>query len=153
MPESKAALKRLSYGVYVVSACRGGEINAMTVRMISQVASRPLRLAVSIAKRRHTHAFITESRVFAINILAKGQEMIGGHFGLRTGRHVDKFAGIEYSIGETGCPILDECSAFMECRVVDSVDLGNCTLFIAEPIRSIVYNRAPLVYRESDYFG
>lgn len=153
MKERRDALRRLSYGVYVISARRGEEINAMTMRMVSQVSQRPPRVALAIAKVRYTHQFILESEAFAVNVLAKGQEMIGGHFGLRTGRDMEKFAGVEYEKGITGAPILTECSAFLECRLVASHDMGNCTLFIGEVVHAGTHDKPPLIYRESDYFG
>ena len=106
-----------------------------------------------MSKVRYTHQFIQESAAFVVNVLAEGQELIGGHFGLRTGRDMNKFAGIEYSTGETGAPILSECSAFMECRLAASHDMGSCTLFIGDIVNAGVLDRSPLIYRESDYFG
>ena len=151
--QNRLALRHLSYGVYVVSARRGDEINTLTLRMVSQVSQRPPCLSLSIARRRYTHDFISHSQAFAVHVLAQGQELLGGHFGLRTGRDINKFAGIEYENGITGAPILKDCSAAMECRLVGAHDLGLCTLFIGEVITSTIYNRPPLLYREEDYFG
>jgi len=153
MKERRDALRRLSYGVYVISARRGEAINGMTMRMVSQVSQRPPRVALAIAKVRYTHQFIVESGAFVVNVLAEGQELIGGHFGLRTGRDMNKFAGVDYETGVTGAPILKECSAFMECQLAASHDMGNCTLFIGEVVNAGTHDRAPLIYRESDYFG
>lgn len=152
MSDVRSAVKRLSYGVYIVSARRGDEINAMTCRMVSQVSLRPPCIALSIAKRRYTHEFICESRVFGVSILGEGQEMLGGHFGLRTGRDINKCAGVDFSQGQTGAPILKDCCAWLECRLMQTVDMGNCTLFIGEIINAGLGDAVPLVYRESDYF-
>ena len=153
MRERRDALRRLSYGVYVISARRGEVINGMTMRMVSQVSQRPPRVALAIAKVRFTHRFIMESQAFVVNVLAEGQELIGGHFGLRTGRDMNKFTGVEYETGVTGAPILTKCSAFMECQLVASHDMGNCTLFIGEVVNAGTHDRPPLIYREADYFG
>ena len=150
---TKSALRHLTYGVYVISARRGEELNAMTVRMVTQVCAQPPCIAVSVLKRRHTHAFICESRAFVINVLAQGQEMLGGHFGLRSGRDMDKMAGVEFEAGVTGAPILRECSAFLECRLVAAHEMGNTTLFIGEVVSEGVFGHPPLRYREEDYFG
>jgi flavin reductase (DIM6/NTAB) family NADH-FMN oxidoreductase RutF len=153
MKERRDALRRLSYGVYVISARQAETVNGLTMRMVSQVSQRPPRLALAMAKVRLTHQFIMESKAFVVNVLAEGQELIGGHFGLRTGRDMNKFAGIEYETGVTGAPILTDCSAFMECQLVASHDMGNCTLFIGEVVNAGTHDKTPLIYRESDYFG
>jgi flavin reductase (DIM6/NTAB) family NADH-FMN oxidoreductase RutF len=152
------ALKQLSYGVYVVSARRGdmesSEINAMTVRFLSQISARPPRVALSVSKTRLTHDLIMESGAFAVSILSAGQELLAGHFGLRSGRDADKLLQVEYSIGEqTGAPILNECSAWFECRVEAIHDMGACSLIIGEVLNGGTHEREALIYRESDYFG
>lgn len=152
----RGALKRLSYGVYVVSARRGDEINAMTCRMVSQVSLRPPCVSLAIAKRRYTHEFICESRAFTVNILGDDQAILGGHFGLRTGRDMDKCAGVEWITGQTGAPIMAECCAWLECRLMQAVDVGHCTLFIGEVVDAGTHpespHKTPLVYCESDYY-
>lgn len=157
MRECWQALKKLSYGVYVVSAVRGEgdglEFNAMTLRMMTQVSTRPPRVALSIAKRRRTHDWISERSEFAVSVLSEGQELFGGHFGLRSGRDFNKFAGVEYFTARTGAPILQECCAFFECRLEAAHDMGNCTLFVAEVIHGGVRDGDPLAFRESDYYG
>lgn len=155
------ALQNLSYGVYVVSAIRGEdesrEMNAMSLRMMTQVSTRPPRLALAVAKSRRTHEFLCERGEFAVSILAEGQELLGGHFGLRSGRDVNKLTGVEYFTAQTGAPILEACCAWVECRVEAAHDMGNCTLFIAEVFNGGVTKKTPrnrpLAYRHSDYFG
>ncbi|HEX9996649.1 MAG TPA: flavin reductase family protein [Abditibacterium sp.] len=151
--DKKSALRHLTYGVYVVSACRGEELNAMTVRMVSQVCAQPPCVAVSILKRRYTHTFINESGSFVINVLAEGQELLGGHFGLKTGRDSNKMLGLEWETGVTGAPILQECSAFLECQLIAAHEVGNSTLFVGQVVNQGTFARPPLRYREEDYFG
>lgn len=167
MRECWKALKNLSYGVYVVSAVRGEgekrEMNAMTLRMMTQVSTRPPRVALTIAKNRLTHDFICETNEFAVSVLAKGQELLGGHFGLRSGRNANKLAEVEYFTAQTGAPILSDCCAFFECRLEAAHDMGNCTLFVARLVNGGTAAggfpegthpaETPLLYRESDYFG
>jgi flavin reductase (DIM6/NTAB) family NADH-FMN oxidoreductase RutF len=136
----------------VVSARRGDELNAMTVRMATQVSTRPPCLALSIRKRSLTYEFIQSSEVFAVSILAQGQELLGGHFGLRSGRAVHKFVALEHHFGITGAPILDNCSAWMECRVCAMNEIGSQMLVIGEVLAAGVGTQSPLVYRESDYY-
>jgi flavin reductase (DIM6/NTAB) family NADH-FMN oxidoreductase RutF len=156
--ECWSALKKLSYGVYVVSArCeRANEVavNAMTVRMVSQVSVRPPRVALTISQSRLTHGLIVESGLFAVSVLAVGQELLGGHFGLQSGRDRDKFIAVEYFVGEqTGAPILCECSAWFECRVAAVHDMDGCSLIIGEVLSGGTHKAVPLHYKESDYFG
>lgn len=154
--EEKAVLDSFSYGVYVVSSRRGDEINAMTMRLVSHLPTRPARLSLVMRKRCLTHEFICESRVFAVSVLAQGQELIAGHFGLRSGRNVDKFVGIEYRRGCLGAPILEDCRAFLECRLIASHDMGNSVLLLGEIVdagKGALHSHSSLLYRKDDYYG
>jgi flavin reductase (DIM6/NTAB) family NADH-FMN oxidoreductase RutF len=161
MRECWQALKKLNYGVYIVSAVRGEddsqELSGMAVRMMTQVSTRPPRIAMTIAKSRRTHEFLQESGKFAVSILAQKQELLGGHFGLQSGRKLNKFIGLDYFTQQTGAPILNDCCAWFECEVETAHDMGNCTLFVAKLINAGLSDlpqfQEPLAYREEDYFG
>ena len=160
MQNAKDALNNLSYGVYVASSFRGDgddlEINAMTVRMVSQVCAHPPMLSLSVRKNSLTHEYICESGVFALHVLAQDQELLAGHFGLRSGRQMRKFAGLHYKRGETGAPLFDECRSWMECRLRASHDMGTFVLLIGEIVKTgkgNFHDRPTLIYRKSDYYG
>lgn len=126
----------------------------MTMRQVTQVSTRPPCIALSLRRRSLTYEFIRDSGAFAVNILAQGQEMLGGHFGLRSGRNVDKFAELHYENGLfSGAPLLCECSAFLECRVAASHEIGQSILVIGEVVHAGTWNFAPLLYHEEDYYG
>lgn len=151
--ETWKALKKLSFGVYVVSTFHDGQTNAMTARFVSQVSTRPPRVAITIAKTRLTNHNIVQSGQFAVSILREGQELLGGHFGLRSGRDVNKFAEVKTFTKETGAPILSDCCAWFECKVETIHDMGNCSLIVAKVIGGGTLEGEPLTFHEDDYFG
>ena len=58
--------------------------------------------------------------------------------------------GLDLKYGETGVPIvLDGCIAFLECRVVQTVDVGTHLMFIGELLQSEILDDAgePLTYQ------
>lgn len=151
--KTRDALGRLSYGVYVVSVRWGDEVNAMTMRMVSQVGVRPPRVALTMRKRSYTYELIRESGHFVINVLAQGQELLGGHFGLRSGRNGNKFTALEHDVAASGAPILHGCSAHLECCLEATHDMGTYVLLIGQVKQAAVHDRLPLTYREDDYYG
>src|SRR5512135_3067751 len=102
----EVAFAALVHGVYVVTTRLGEKINGMTAAWVSQVSMNPLLVMVSIAPPRYTHGLIMESGVFAVNVLTAGQADLGKRFGYKSGRKVDKFAGLEWTTAKTGAPIL-----------------------------------------------
>jgi flavin reductase (DIM6/NTAB) family NADH-FMN oxidoreductase RutF len=119
-----------------------------------QVTNVPPCIAIGVGKRSLTHDMIMESGIFAASALDRNDPECYDrvrHFGLQSGRKVDKFAGYEHEVGELGAPILPSAVAFYECRVLrdKTLDLGTHHLFIGELVRTGVRRGAePLTYNE-----
>ncbi len=152
-PEAVLAQKKLVNGVTVVSTKLNNRVNALTVAWVSRVSYAPPLLMVSIGKTRHSHDMIKESGVFAVNVLGSESKETAKHFGLKSGKKIDKFEGIEYDTKVTGSPILKDCVAWMDCRVVSHHDAGSHTVFIGEILDGgVTVERTPLVYDKESFF-
>ncbi|HNT36922.1 MAG TPA: flavin reductase family protein [bacterium] len=140
----------LSYGLYIVTSKDGDRLNGQLVNTVIQVTSEPPRIAVIINKQNLTHEFIEKSRVFAACVLDESVTMkFLGPFGFRSGRDVDKFAGLSYNEGVTGSPIVVEhVLSFAEAKVIDQMDLGTHTIFVGDVIGTGTLREGqPLTYR------
>ncbi|MGI6359064.1 MAG: rubredoxin [Bacillota bacterium] len=127
-------LYQLGYGMYIVGAKGQGKLNAQVANTVFQITSEPATVAVSINKQNLTHQLIEESGAFAVSILSIETPIsFIGQFGFKSGRDVDKLAGVNHRIGETGAPIvLDYALGCMEARVIGSTDCGTHTLFVGQ---------------------
>ncbi|MGB9711950.1 MAG: flavin reductase family protein [Dissulfurimicrobium sp.] len=147
--------KTLPTGVYVVTARAGDRINGMTAAWASQVSFKPPLIAVSIAEQRFTYGLIKESGRFCINAMAEDGLELSKHFGFKSGRSVDKFQGIDYTLTTSGLPVLSKAFAYMECNVVNSFETGDHTLFIGSVSECVVTREdaTPLIFVWDDFFG
>jgi len=150
----EVAFTALVQGVYVITTRLQDQVNGMTAAWVSQVALKPLLVMVSIAPPRFSHGLIKESGIFAINVLASGQEDLGKRFGFKSGRQVDKFAGLDWTTAATGAPILPQAYAFLDIKLKDTFPAGDHTLFLGEVVAArILHPQAqPLVFKKSDFF-
>ena len=147
-----AALNTISYGLYVISSKRGDRVNAQAGNSLFQITTSPRQIALGINKSNYTCEFIHESGLLAINVMKQDQIPLVKHFGLQSGRKVDKFAAVKYVTRTTGCPILPEAHSFLDCRVLREkcVDCGSHMLFVCEVVEGEVLNPGePLTY---DYY-
>lgn len=153
--EVSKAQKYLAHGVYVISTTHEGRMNALTAAWVARASFVPPLITVSIGKTRFSHAMILGSGVFALSVLGEDDIEMGRHFGLKTGRKTDKFEGIDYETKVTGCPVLKECIAWLDCRVVSSHDAGDHTIFIGEVLDGGVKRdgASPLIYDRDSFFG
>lgn len=144
------ALFKVSYGLYVVCSGDKNRGNGFISNTVFQVTSSPARFASCCNKDNYTAEFIKESGAFSVSVLHQDTPSdIFGRFGYKSGRDNNKLEGMRVQYGETGVPILlDEAIAFLECRVVQTHDVGTHWLFIGELVQSEVVDDSmePITY-------
>ena len=114
--------------------CIRDRINACITNTCMQVANSPTRVAIAVLNGNYTRELVQEGGVFCLTLLDQSCTMDTiRHFGMQSGRDVDKFAGMDYAVDKNGVPYLPwQSCAYLSCRVLSSQDLGSHTLFIAE---------------------
>jgi flavin reductase (DIM6/NTAB) family NADH-FMN oxidoreductase RutF len=146
-------IEKIANGVSVVTSKSGDTVNGLSIAWMSQVCMVPPLVMVALGKERYTHELIQKSKVFAISILSERQRDIAKHFGLQSGRKVNKFNNVKYEVKKTGSPILHDCLAYLDCKVCKAIDVNDHTIFVGEVVdASIRKNETPLIYNSKDYF-
>ena len=147
-------LGKILNGVCIIGSGYNDKVNGMTAAWVSQVSFDPVLVMVAVGKERHTHKMIEKSGIFSISVLDENQIDLAKHFGFKSGKNIDKFADIAYETHSTTCPVLKDCLAYLDCKVVGSYQAGGHTLFIAEILSGDTKREAkPLIYLAKDYFG
>ena len=147
----KKALYSLSYGVFMLATKAGDKVNGCITNTCMQVANDPTRVAFACINRNYTCELIKESGIFALTLLDQTCTFQTiSHFGFQTGREVDKFADMDTPVDANGIPYLGwQACAVISGKVVDSMDLGSHTLFIAEvEDAKVLSENSPLTYAD-----
>lgn len=131
-------LHNLSYGMYIISSCKDGALNAQIANTVFQVTSEPVTIAISINKKNFTHEFIESSRRFSVSVLEEAAPLeFIGKFGFKSGRSSDKFKDMNFKCLDSGCPVvLDYTICYLEAKVLNKFDCGTHTLFLGEMAES-----------------
>jgi flavin reductase (DIM6/NTAB) family NADH-FMN oxidoreductase RutF len=145
------ALFKISYGLYIVSSGDNIHGNGFISNSVFQVTAEPPTFAICCNKNNYTAELIQKNKVFSVSILhTEASPDLFGRFGYRTGKDFNKMEGIEVFYGEnTGVPIvLNDSIAFLECRLLQTVDVGTHLLFIGELMNSEIIDdtKAPMTY-------
>ena len=119
------ALYKLAYDVFLLGAKAGDKKNACITNTCIQVAGNPTRVAIAVINTNYTCDLIKEGGVFAVSILDKKVPFETlKHFGMQSGRDVDKLDGLPLPEDVNGVPYINwNCCAVLSCKVVDSMDL------------------------------
>lgn len=80
---------------------------------------------------------------------------VATHFSETSGEYHDKLHGVPYGQSSGGSPVLLDCLAYLDCKVLDSAHAGDHTVFIGEVTAGESYDRPsyPLLYDPTEYEG
>ncbi len=121
----KDALSRMSYGFYAITSRNGEDVNAMVANWVTQASFSPRLIAIGLQKKSYTHGVISEGGVFAVNIFNKGDQAAIMSFTKGRAKNPDKMKEVDYTPApETGSPVLAGAAAYVECRLVELIDVG-----------------------------
>lgn len=56
------ALRKIGYGLYVLTAREGGKDNGCIVNVVAQLTDKPLQMLISVNKNNLTHDMILHTR-------------------------------------------------------------------------------------------
>ena len=135
----------------VTTSCEG-KVNvqiAVSIGAASIVPDQP-RVVVQIYKGNYSHQLVHQRRAFALNFLRKDQLHLIKAFGFVSGKDHDKLAGVDYDVKGTGSPILRDCWGYLDCRVVNAMDGGDMTCFLADVVEgSVMGEGGPLWWHDA----
>lgn len=129
----KTALRMIPYGLYVLTAeSKEGKVAAATVNWVTQTAFQPPLVVVGVKSDSSAHTIIKESKNFALNILGKDQKSQAFTFFKPLEREANSIGGEPFRRGTLGAPILERAPAFIECQLVQTVEMGDHSIFVGE---------------------
>ena len=133
MKDTQKVLKKLEYGVYVVTMGKGAEGNAFTASWVTQVSSDPPLIAVAVHNKHQSSRLIKENKAFVVNMIGEGQEaVVKAYYGPAESGY-EKLVGTSVKDSPaTGTPLIPGAIGYLDCLVVDSVTTGNHTLFVGK---------------------
>ncbi|HWQ41375.1 MAG TPA: flavin reductase [Desulfosporosinus sp.] len=150
-PDREAAIRqalfRISYGLYIITTQAEGRDNGQCANTCFQITSDPARLAIGINKQNFTHELIQKSGKFGVSVLNQTGQDYARRFGYRSGRDADKFEGVAVHRGESGVLLLDDALVTMQATVLNQMDAGTHTLFLADVTNGeILQEGDPMTY-------
>jgi flavin reductase (DIM6/NTAB) family NADH-FMN oxidoreductase RutF len=89
-----------------------------------------------------------ETGRFVINVLALEQMNLSKQFSKTL---EDKFAGVEYTEGLGGLPVIQNCVATFECKTIQRTVVGDHVLFLGQVENYVYESKTPLLFCQGNY--
>jgi flavin reductase (DIM6/NTAB) family NADH-FMN oxidoreductase RutF len=127
--------------IVLVSSAHKSETNIMTMGWHMIMEFQPSLIGCYIWTQNHSFEMIRKSKQCVINIPTEDIAAKVVKVGNSSGRNIDKF--VEFGLTakpatEVRAPLIDECYANFECRLVDSSLIRKYSLFVFEVVKAHV---------------
>ncbi len=139
------AMFKLSYGLFVLTA-KDDRDGGCIINAVNQITDSPKRISIAVNKANATHDMIARTGAFNLSVLTtETQFPLIQRFGFQSSRDADKFADYDFAArSENGLIYVTESSnAFISAKVVQALDYGTHTVFIADVTEAKVLSNAP----------
>lgn len=116
-----------------------GKANVLPLAWVMPTSRSPPLVAISVAPSRYSHKLIEETREFVVNIPTV--DLVNEVFvcGRTSGKNLDKFAESGLTplpARNVKVPIVEECIAHLECKLINQFKTGDHTIFVGEVIEA-----------------
>lgn len=136
-------------GVTVITTKdKEGKPFGLTANAFTSLSLNPPLLLVCIDKAVQCYSCFEESKVFAVNVLSEEQEELSYRFATKG---IEKFSGIKWHMGENGVALLDGAIGYIECKVANSYDGGDHTIYVGEIVYAFASGDRPLIFFKGQY--
>jgi flavin reductase (DIM6/NTAB) family NADH-FMN oxidoreductase RutF len=131
----RRVLRRIPYGMYVMTAFADEAPVASTLTWLSQCSFHPPLVMIGVQSNSRMHEAVEKSGILAVHFLSDGQAEIAKRFFRPPDVADGTLHGLAWEPGpETGAPILADLSAWFEAKVVDRVARGDHTVYVCEVV-------------------
>ena len=130
----------------LVTCCnKKGETNVITIAWHTTISKKPPLYGISVAPSRYSHGIIQESKEFIVNFVPYSLVDKVHFCGTHSGRKTDKIkeAGLTLIPSKKiKTPVIEECYAHLECKLYDSLTLGDHNWLVGEVVNVMADEKA-----------
>lgn len=128
----KSILKKLSYGMYIITSKEQDLLVGCTANSVMQINSDTV--AISLNNANYTTKVILEQKKFAINILPNNTDIeLIKTFGFKKSNEVNKFANVSYEIIDD-VPIISNTCGYIICTLNNKIQTSTHTIILGKII-------------------
>ncbi len=150
--EFRASLGMFATGVTIVTARTAeGALVGLTANSFNSVSLAPPLVLWSLSRTAGSMAAFSNGMHYAINVLAADQQVLAMRF---ASRGADRWAGVAFSEGVSGAPLLVGAAATFECFNRSQYAEGDHVIFVGEVERCAHRaDASPLLYHGGKFYA
>ena len=138
-------MAHLPAGVVVISTSLGDEYKGLTASSLVSISIEPPMVLVGLEKESATRAVVVEAKAFNVSLLTRAQEFIADRFAGRAPAIDPQWRTLPHHLGANGIPLIEDCAAWLECRLVDVHEAGDHDICVGEVTAAAIGRGDPLI--------
>ncbi|WP_431681467.1 flavin reductase family protein [Kitasatospora sp. KL5] len=148
----RAAARRWTTGVAVLTTLAGEEVFAKTVSSFCTLSLDPLLVSAAVARHSPLVAAVRGSGRFAVSVLTDRQIAVARRFATPgAGRALGGFTAVPMRAEATGAPVLEAALAWFDCRLHGVLPGGDHAVLVGRVAAADTGHGAPLLYHDGQY--
>ena len=149
----RRAMRAWTTGVAIVTSIYEDQQYGMTINSFTSVSLEPPLICITLKRLTHTHDLVIKSGMFSVTILTTAQKELSDRFAGKMPHIRDRFEGLQTETVSLDSPVFKDGMAYFDCTVVNSIPVGENTLFLAEVVDARGEGEGePLVYHNREYW-
>ena len=147
----RASLAMFATGVTIVTArTPAGALIGLTANSFNSLSLSPPLVLWSLSQAAGSMPALSTGSHYAINVLAADQKALAERF---AGRRDDRWAGVAYTEGASGAPLISGAAASFECFNRSRYEEGDHVIFVGEVERcNHQPGAAPLLFHGGRFY-
>ena len=138
-------MAHLPAGVVVISARAGDGYRGLTASSLVSISLEPPMVLAGLEKESATRSVVVQSKAFNVNLLTRAQEFIADRFAGRAPAIDLQWRTLPHRLGANGIPLIEDCAAWLECRLVQVHEAGDHDICVGEVTAAAVGRGDPLI--------
>ena len=148
--EFRHALGKFATGITVVTTHgKDQQPVGITVNSFTSVSLEPPLVLWCLDLGAYCHNEFANCKDFAIHVLHEKQEAVSRTF---AEYNTDKFAKLDWHMGELGSPVLEDCAVCLQCSTYEIYPGGDHIIIVGRvEIIDSFKNTQPIIYHGGNY--
>ena len=149
----RQAMRAWTTGVAIITSIYEDQQYGMTVNSFTSISLNPPLVSVALKQLTHTHELVVRSGMVSVTILTSAQKELSDRFAGKLSSIINRFDGVQTETISLDSPVFKDGMAYFDCRVINSMPVGENTLFVAEVLDARGEGEGePLVYHNRQYW-
>jgi flavin reductase len=119
------AMSQMAQGVTIVTTDGAAGRIGLTVSSIASVTDVPPSLLICVRRESAVNPILKSNGRFCVNVLGADQQQLADTFAGRTQLEMpDRFTADDWSVSQSGSPLLKSCAVAFDCHVDQIAEIG-----------------------------